>query len=334
MSRATIRHELTTAGEIERINPRNKELIESFLREKDIHSSSGTIIAYKSDLQIFFVYVLNNLDNKFFVDIKKLEFAEFFSYCTNRLGWSSCRFNRMRACLSSLSNFIEKYMDEEFPLFRNNIIKLIDSMPDNKVREKTILTEQQINILLSTVSKQEACFISLAISSGARLSELLRFTTDLIDVNNLVYSGLFIETSKMIKTKGRTKQGELKYKYIIKDLFLPYYDIWLVERERILKENNQTHTSIFIKQDGTPATISIIRNWLPRWEEITGVPVYPHCFRHYAVTFLTRVGLSSELIVELLGWKSPNMYKIYNDLNSKDREWKELDKLKQYFAIK
>ena len=42
------------------------------------------------------------------------------------------------------------------------------------------------------------------------------------------------------------------------------------------------------------------------------------------------MGLPSELIVELMGWKSSEMYKIYNDLTSKDREWKELDGMKEY----
>lgn len=34
-----------------------------------------------------------------------------------------------------------------------------------------------------------------------------------------------------------------------------------------------------------------------------------------------------------MGWKSGEMYKIYNDLSSKDREWKELEKLKDYLGM-
>ena len=50
--------------------------------------------------------------------------------------------------------------------------------------------------------------------------------------------------------------------------------------------------------------------------------------RHYLCTYLSRVGLEQELIVDLFGWSSSDMYKIYNDLSSKDKKWKGLDKLK------
>ena len=322
---------------MERINPQNKTLTESFLREKGIRSSLGTVMGYRSDLNIFFVYVLDCLENKYFVEIKKLEFAEFFNYCITELRWNSARFNRMRSCLSSLCNFVEKYLDEDYPMFRNNILKVIDVMPQHFAREKTILSEGQVKELLQFLvddqRNQEACLISLAISSGARISELLRFTTDIIDLKNLVYSDIFIETSEKIKTKGRTKNGDLKYKYIIKATFESYYNPWMAERNEIMRKNGQAHTSLFIKPDGTPASTATIRRWIPTWERLLGVDIYPHAFRHYTVTFLTRIGLTSDLIVELMGWKSSEMFKIYNDLSCKDREWKELDKLKDYLKI-
>jgi intergrase/recombinase len=54
--------------------------------------------------------------------------------------------------------------------------------------------------------------------------------------------------------------------------------------------------------------------------------------RHYTVTFLTRAGMTSEFIVMIMGWKSDSMYRIYNDLTGKEREWKELDKLKEHLS--
>jgi len=335
MGRKTFKNIITSPDKWEKVNEKNKQLMKDFLREKDTRSSSGTVDGYRSDLSIFFTFVLENLDNKFFVDIRKMEFSQFFSFCVSDLKWSSSRFNRMRSCLSSLSNFVERMMDEEFPLYRNTILKAVETMPKVMSREKTILSEDQINNLLKHLvdsnKLQEACLISLAISSGARISELLRFTTDIIDEDNLAYSDIFIETSKMIKTKGRTKTGDMKFKYIIKDLFIPYYDSWLIERNKIMEANSQSHTSIFIKQDGSPATMGTIRYWIPKWEEFLGVPLYAHAFRHYMVTFLTRIGLTSDLIVEICGWKSASMYAIYNDLTGKDREWKELDNLKAHF---
>jgi len=330
MARKTFFKVITSPELIEKINPENKKLVEKFLKEKATRSSDTTIYNYRSDLNIFFVYNLLHNDNKFFIDIKKIEFSDFFSYVVDELKWGSARFGRMRACLSSFSNFIEKFFDESYPAFRNVILKVVENMPKSYAREKTILTEDQVNSLLEHLSKndpQEACFVALAICSGARLSELLRFTTDIIDPENTAFEGMFIETTKDIKTKGRSRTGKLMKKYILKSVFMPYYEAWLPEREKILEEKSKIHDSIFITREGNPAAVTTVRNWIKDWEKFLGITVYPHSFRHYIVTQLTRMGINSDLIVELMGWTSGEMYKLYLDLTAKDREWKGLDKL-------
>jgi site-specific recombinase XerD len=302
MGRKTFRKITTSEELINQINTKNKKIIERFLKEKNTRCSDGTIEAYQSDLNIFFVWNLQENENRFFVEIKKIQFADFFSYCVSELKWGSARFSRMKSCLSTLSEFIVKYYDEEYPTFRNVILKAIESMPKNPTREKTILSEKQINDLLNhlkvTLNKpQEACLLALAIGSGARIAELARFTTDIIDENNTAFEDMFLETLKPIKTKGRTKTGKLLIKYIIKDIFMPYYSDWLVEREKIMKENNKEHTSIFIKRDGEPATVDTLRCWMEKWDKYLDVPFYAHALRHYIVTHLTRLGLGSDFIV-------------------------------------
>lgn len=334
MPRATFKKVIVTPELLEQVNPLNKSLMEKFLRSKSITSSPGTIEGYRSDLNIFFVHTLLYNDNKSFVEMTKGQLGEFFFYCTEELRWSSSRFGRMRSCLSSFSDFLEKKYDQEFPSFRNIILKAVESMPKEPVREKTILSEDQVNGLLKYLfeeldEKQISCWLALAISSGARFSELLRFSTDIIDPEFTVFDGIFMQTRKAIKTKGRSRQGKMLNKYIIKDMFLPYYNAWLPEREKIMKENNQSHTSIFIKSDGSPAEEGTVRSWIGKIEKYLGVPFYPHCLRHWIVTHLSRIGLTSELIVHLMGWTSESMYKIYNDLSAADREWKELSKLKE-----
>lgn len=333
MPRKTYFKIITSPELTEQINPKNKKMIDRFLKEKNTRCSDGTIKGYESDLNIFFTWNLLHNDNKFFIDIKKIEFADFFSYCVDELKWGSARFGRMKSCLSSLSEFIIRYYDEEHPQFRNTILKAIESMPKNPVREKTVLSEEQVNSLLNHLKNelknyQEACLLALAISSGARVSEWLRFTTDIIDEENTAFEGMFLETTKKIKTKGRTKTGKLIEKYLIKDIFLPYYKEWLVEREKIMQEKGKDHNHIFIKRNGDPATVETVRNWTLKWEEFLGVPFYPHCLRHYITTYMSRLGLSSDFIVEVMGWTSTDMVKIYNDLTAKEKKWKDLDKLK------
>ena len=55
-----------------------------------------------------------------------------------------------------------------------------------------------------------------------------------------------------------------------------------------------------------------------------------HSLRHYTCTYLSKIGLEQELIVAIYGWKSSDMYNIYNDMEAKDKKWKGLDKLKEH----
>ena len=232
-------------------------------------------------------------------------------------------------------------MDEEYPDFTNKV-KKIEKQPKANVRKKTILKDEQINALLehlSKTNKQEACFLALACFSGARISELFRFTTKLINPEHTAYDGLFIETEEEIKTKGRGKNGKSLYKYILKEPFMPYYNAWMEERQKFIQKNCITHDFLFIKKNGSPATQSDCRNWITKWETFLtyedpnnllheNINLYAHAFRHYLCTFLARAGLEQELVVEIFGWSSSDMFKIYNDMTAKDREWKSLDKLK------
>jgi site-specific recombinase XerD len=331
MSRKTFRKIITTPELLEQINPKNKKLVESFLREKNTRSSDKTIQGYKSDLDIFLTWNLQNNENKFFTDIRKLEFVEFFAFAVDELRFGSARFNRLRSTLSSLSIFIEKFMDDLN--YKNIVLRAIEGLPKNPRRDKTILSEEQVNGLLKFLTDkgyyQDACLLALAISSGARLSELLRFTTDLIDENNVAFNGIFLVTTKKIRTKGRTKQGKMLAKYIIKDIFMPYYRQWLPIREKILKENGkEDHGFIFIKDNGDIAEEASIRSWIRKWEVFLKVPFYLHSLRHYLTTYLTKIGLPQELVVEIFGWESGDaMFRIYNDLGVRDRKWSELSKL-------
>ena len=333
MGRETFKKVITSDELISQINPKNIKMVERFLKDKNTRCSDTTIKNYQSDANIFFVWNLQQNENKFFVDIKKIEFADFFNYAVEELQWGSARFARMKSFLSSFSDFIEKYFSDDYPQFRNVILKVIENMPRQAVREKSVFTQEEIDGLMNYLENekhnlQEACLLALAISSGARVSEWLRFTTDIIDVNNTAFGDIFIETTKKIKTKGRTKTGKVVEKYLIKDIFVPRYEAWMKERAKIMEKKGQNHNSLFIKKDGTPATIYTIRAWIKKWDRFLEKPFYPHALRHYTCTHLAKLGASSELIVEIFKWSSVDMVSIYNDISAKEREWKELDKLK------
>jgi len=331
MSRTTFRKVITSEETIRNINKNNLYLVEKFIKEKSTRASQTTIKNYKSCANIFFSwnYLYNN--NKSFTDIKKLELSDFFSFAAEELKWGSARTNGMKSFLSSLSIFIEKFMDDEYPDFKNIILKTIESSPKEFRREKTILTDSQVLGLLnhlSEISTQEACWLALAVYSGSRFSELLRFTTDILDENHTAFGDLFMETLSPIRTKGRGRGGKMLKKYILKDNFLPYYKQWLLDRKKIMKEKGKEHSFLFIKDDGSPASGGTIRSWIIRMEKYLGINFYPHSTRHFLCTELSRKKIPQPFIQFLFGWSSSEMVNIYSDLTIKDQDWRELENFK------
>ena len=121
MARATKRNKLTTPEDIAQISEENQRLIQDFLIYlKGTKKSAGTIFQYKSDLNIFFVWNYKNNRNKDFVKLSKRDIVAFQDWLINTNGNGSSRVNRIKAVLSSLSNYIENILDEEYENFLKN----------------------------------------------------------------------------------------------------------------------------------------------------------------------------------------------------------------------
>jgi len=75
MPRKTFKKVITSPELLKQVNIENTKLMERFLKEKNTRCSDKTIDGYFSDLNIFFVWNLLNNKNKFFPEIKKIEFA-------------------------------------------------------------------------------------------------------------------------------------------------------------------------------------------------------------------------------------------------------------------
>lgn len=333
MGRETFKKQFTSPEIIEKINPKNKKLMELYLKDKSRKCSDATMKVYKSNLNIFFCWNVVYNDNKYYPEIKKVELSEFFDFLVNDLKIQGKRFSHYRSVLSTLSDIVIKYYDDDFPTFKNIINTIIEPIPKDAVREKTILTEEEVEFLLDVLKSknknQEACCFALAVYSGMRIAEIEQMTIDMIDrENSLSFGGVSLQTTKKIRTKGFGKQGKVIHKHIVKDLFLPYFDSWIEERSKIISDLGiEDHGFLFIKKNGERATQHVIRNWADKWSKIVDKTVYLHCLRHNLVTYLTKLGLGSDFIIAFMGWSSADMYKIYNDIEDSEMEWKDSQKL-------
>lgn len=342
MARKTFRKQITDKETIDKISPENMKLMNLFLKDKGRKCSEATMKVYKSELLIFFCWNVLENDNKYYPEIKKIELSDFFDYLVNELKIQGKRFAHYRSVLSNLSDIVIKYMDEEYPTFRNFVNTIIEPIPKDAVRKKTVLSEEEVNLIIETLTKenkiQELCCFALAVYSGMRISELEQITVDMINENKTAFGGVALETTRTLRTKGRGKQGKVISRYILKDLFLPYFNEWVKEREKILKELEvEDHGYLFIKQNGGIATENVFRNWASKWSKIVENDIYMHSLRHYLVSYLSRIGMTTDFIVAFMQWEKGSggaMKDIYDDTEDSDREWKDSAKLQDIINAK
>jgi len=321
MGRKTIKNNITDEHKIAKINKKNSTLKQDYIDYLiSIDRAETTIRSYDNDLDIFFCWNLDSNENKSFVEITKREFARFQSYALNTWEWSPNRIRRVKATLSSLSNYIENILDEE-PEFKGyrNIVSKIESPAKIDIREKTILEDEQIELLLRELTKKKqydkACMLSLAANSGRRKAELPQFKTSYLTEENIVF-GSFYKTPEKIKTKGRGKRGKMLHAYVLMKDFQPYLDKWLEYR----KENEINSEWLFPNKQNfnEPMKITTLDSWADTFSRILDVPFYWHSLRHYFTTSLAKCNLPDGVIQSIIGWDSLEMVKVYKDIDADD----------------
>lgn len=318
MARKTTKTLSTSPEILEQVNAQNKELAQEFYKYmKSVKRSPETIEGYKNDIDIFFSYLVTDCNNKSIIDCRMRDFVNFQGYLLDSGNLSPARIRRIKSSVSSFSNAIELLYSDEFPTFRN-LIRKVESPKNEPVRTKTILTQEQIETLLSELVNQkryeEACCMALAAYSGRRKSELFRFKMSDFDEDKLLFGTLY--RSDPIKLKGRSG-GKFTSCYTLAKQFKPYLDLWIEERGRL------GINSIWLFPDRSDyskaRSASAIETWSEHATNILGVDVYPHSFRHAYVTFLAASGLPNNVIVEIMRWEKSSgdsMVSIYNDTDT------------------
>ena len=320
--RTTVYNQISSPEKLSQVNPDNIQLGEDFLEYlSSIDRSKTTIAAYQNDLNIFWCWCLDYNKNKFFVDLSKREIAKFQSHCLNEWKWSPARVRRVKAVLSSLSNYIENMLDDEYE-FRS-IIRKIESPAACTVRDKTVFEEEQLQFLLDTLIEKEqydkACMLSLAMNNGRRKSELPRLKASYFTEENVIYGSLY-KTPETVTTKGRGSRGKQLVVYTLKNGFQKYLDLWLKYRE----ENNITSEWLIPKKENgvyldEQISVSTMDSWAESFSKILGVPFYWHALRHFFTTECSRSGLPDDVIKNLVGWQSNDMVSIYKDIDADEQ---------------
>ena len=325
MGRKTQQNKITSPELLEKVNPENKRLLEDFLTYlRSTQRSETTIHGYKNDAEIAFVWALQHINNKFFVDWSKRDIVAFQNWMLNENKNSPSRVRRVKSVLSSMSNYIENVLDDEYRDFRP-IVRKIENPVNQAVHEKTVLSDEQCDLLLNTLMENEqyekACCVALAFYSGRRRSELVRFKVSYFDDSNIIFGSLY-KTPEKVKTKGRGN-GKMLYCYTLAKDFKPYFDAWMKYR----KEHGIESEWLFPDHDNPEEHLlaSTLNSWANSFSRILGIPFYFHSARHRFSTALRKAGIPDNVIKEIIGWESLEMVSIYVDVEADDEIGKYFD---------
>lgn len=317
MARATKMNKITSPELLAQVNQKNTKLKNEYLNYlRAINRSEGTIKQYNSDLDIFFVWVLQHAGNKEFIRITKRDIITFQGWLINDNGNSPARVRRIKASISSLSNFCENILADEDPDYAGfrSIVKKIENPQMQAVREKTVWENEELEDLLDKLVNagkyEQACFVALGMYGGRRKAEICRFRISDFDDDKLICGGALYKSDPIL-----TKGNKYLACYTLAKKFKPYLDLWIKYR------NDNGIDSEWLFPDHHDRTITLrestVNSWASTFTRLTGKDFYPHSLRHFFVSALSREGIPDSVVVEILGWSSSEMFKIYND-NSKD----------------
>ena len=316
--RTTVYNNITSEEKMQRVNEDNLQLEEDFLDYLvSTDKAASTITQYRAVLHIFWCWNLDNNKNKPFVELNKREVTKFQNNAINAWGWSPRRIRMVKAVMRSMENYITNILDDEYPDYKK-IWDKIESPINEAVRVKSIYSVGEIQDLLDAlVEKKEymkACFVSLAMNSGRRKSELARFKVAYFSGANLICGGALYKTPEKIKTKGRGQRGKLLDVFTLAKPFNPYLKMWLNERERLGIKSEW----LFPKFEGQKwfdeqVPVSTIDSWARTFSKMMGSSFYFHALRHLFTSYLLDQNLPESVVQMILGWSSSDMVRIYDD---------------------
>lgn len=313
MGRATVHNNIVSDAKVARMNKTNIRLLDDFIDYlRSTKHSDGTIKSYRNDLLIVFSFLHDYCNNKSFLNLKKRDIVALQNWMIYENNNSPARVRRIKASISSLSNFIESVLDDEYPEFRN-IVNKIESPALQPVREKSVFTPEELQKLLDTLMEKgeyhKACALALAMASGRRKSELTRFRLVDFEDRNIVYGSLY-KTDKPIKTKGRG-DGKFIHCFTLVNQFKPYLDAWIAKRKEMGIESEWL--LIDPAHPSNPIRTTTLDSWAKQFTTFLGKPFYWHSMRHFWTTEMLRAGIPESVIASIISWNSIDMVNVYND---------------------
>ena len=285
-------------SKLKNINPETLKIFQRYMVDMTMRNlSPRTQKHYTYDLQQWFIYILDNQDNKSIKELNDEDISEFIYYCMKE-GNNSERIKARMSCISA----IYKYMRKK-KLIIENPTEFIDRPKRGmRITQQTYLTPEQVALmrerLIDAKDLQLRTYAMLSLSTMARASAIASIRWDQIDL------------------EGKTIKGVLEKEGKIVDLFFSDEVKYLLIQLRLQRESKQRDDHGWVFYSGRnadkPVNTGTLNDWCKRIGGMIGVPtLHPHDFRHSGATLLKNAGMSLEDVSVLLSHESTDVTKKY-----------------------
>jgi integrase/recombinase XerD len=267
---------IVTPEKWERVNPDNKRFLKEFmLTLKQEGRSKSTQETYEGNTKRFLIYVLDQLDNRSILELRKKDFRNYGLYLRER-GLATASHNHY---ISTIRSWCERLEDDEDIEYDNNMCRKVKGIKIERVKQIIFLTDDQITKLyyelLRIKQYQIAAWLALAYDSTARRMELYQVTKD-----------GFLEKDRNC-TNPVSKKGGKKEALVYFERTQEAVRLWLEQRG---EDDNPSLWANFGKRK---RTVGSANSWCRYMSQILSIlegkkiHFTPHCIRHSAIENLT-----------------------------------------------
>lgn len=281
---------LFDSEKIERINEETKTLIKRYRMDMELRElSAKTIEQYVSDLNQWFIYVLDNQGNRSVTELTEDDITEFLYFCKTE-GNNS---RRMRRRMSSISAFY-KYLRKK-RLIKENPCEFIDRpKKDVDVLIQTFLTQEQVFLMKYKLrenvekgkkdAKELQVYALFSLSTMARVNAVANVRWEQVNFYERTCSDVLEKEGKIVT---------LYFSEDVKEL--------LYELKKSREEKGEDDGGYVFGRRGKPIGTDTLTIWAHKIGRMIGVPtLHPHDFRHSGSQLLKLNGCPIEQISELL----------------------------------
>lgn len=305
MGRKTIVY--ATQDKVVKLNKKNVDIIKKYFAFKGMNLSDTTKKSYQSDFNQWLVYLLDNYENQYILDILEMEngteemvdiLEDYFAFCTSVLGNNERRLQRRMSSISSFFLYLRKKRK-----IKENPIEFLDR-PSLKAGEKpqivqTFLTEDQMFKIKNELAKlgnlQLQMYFEVALTTMGRNNAISNISLKQIDFEEGTINRVIEKEGYEVTLYPSSEALDLIKK-------------WIDHRE----ENNIKNDYLFITRYGGEwkkvDKSTIQGTWIKKIGSLINIPeLHTHDLRHSYASYIYNKGMKLEDVQDLLHHRSPEV---------------------------